>query len=126
MTAEKPGTPACPIVGTSGSSSERAALVTASAFNVPARTCSSTGRIDRNIIATWPPRRSVMAGPLPLEGVGGGADAAGLVDRAGGGGPTPPGPDARAGRVARPPGLGVEFATAPTRGRGSAPSPHAQ
>ena len=45
MTAEKPGAPACAIVGTSGSNSERAALVTASARSVPARTCSSTGTL---------------------------------------------------------------------------------
>ena len=66
MTAEKPGTPDSAIVGTFGMSDERAGLATASALSVPAWICPITGRIDRNIIETWPPIRSAMALPLPL------------------------------------------------------------
>ena len=40
--------------------------VTASARRVSPRTWPSTGRIERNIIETWPPTRSPIAGPLPL------------------------------------------------------------
>ena len=50
-------------------SDERAGLATASALSVPAWICPITGRIDRNIIETWPPIRSAIALPLPLYGM---------------------------------------------------------
>src|SRR5262245_15393234 len=52
-------------VGMSGSASERAVVVTASARSLPARMCSTDdGRLS-NIRCTCPARRSVSAGPAP-------------------------------------------------------------
>jgi hypothetical protein len=53
-------------VGTSGSSEERLALVTAIARSLPALTCGSDDGMLSNIESTWPPSRSVTAGALPL------------------------------------------------------------
>jgi hypothetical protein len=64
----KSGSPASIIVGTSGASGERLGLVTASARSAPDFTCGSEVVIVSNIIVTWPPRRSLSAGALPLYG----------------------------------------------------------
>jgi hypothetical protein len=65
MTAENPGRPDSEIVGTSGMSAERAGLATASALSLPDWICPITGRMERNIMETWPPSRSAIALPLP-------------------------------------------------------------
>ena len=53
-----------PMVGTSGNSSERAAVVTASACSFPALMYSTAGRL-LNITCTWPAMRSLIAGAPP-------------------------------------------------------------
>ena len=62
----KPGKPASIMVGTSGASGERLALVTARALSAPDLTCGSDVLMVSNIIDTWPPSRSFSAGALPL------------------------------------------------------------
>ena len=60
--------PASAIVGNSGAAAERTALVTASAFNLPALMCGSElGRLS-NIRSQLPPIRSISAGPEPRYG----------------------------------------------------------
>src|SRR5262245_8698670 len=60
--------PASAMVGNSGSTDERTALVTASAFSLPALMCGSElGRLS-NIRSTLPPSRSISAGPEPRYG----------------------------------------------------------
>ena len=54
------------IVGTSGAPGKRFAPVTASARRRPEATCEVTEGSVENIIGTWPPSRSVTAGPPPL------------------------------------------------------------
>ena len=61
-----PGNPDSAIGGTSGSSGERSAVVTASACSLPPFTFPMIGAIERNIIDTWPPIRLASASPLPL------------------------------------------------------------
>ena len=62
-------TPASATVGTSGSSGSRLAPVTASARSFPALMCGKAEGMLSNIIITWPPSRSVIAGALPLYGM---------------------------------------------------------
>src|SRR3954471_18353555 len=52
------------MVATSGSSSERVAVVTASARSLPALMYSTAGRL-LNITCTWPAMRSLIAGHGP-------------------------------------------------------------
>ena len=65
--ASKPGTES-PTVGTSGSASERVAVVTASARTLPALMVSIDSGKGLNITCTWPPSRSVSAGAPPRYG----------------------------------------------------------
>jgi hypothetical protein len=66
--ASKPGTPASAIVGTSGNAGARFVEVTAIARSLPALMCGiAEGRLS-NMICTWPPSRSVIAGAEPLYG----------------------------------------------------------
>src|SRR5258706_94573 len=62
-----PGSPDSAIVGRLGVANERLALVTASAFNLPALTWGSAGGMLLNINDTLPPRRSVSAGTARLS-----------------------------------------------------------
>ncbi|MNS52612.1 hypothetical protein D3C72_853330 [compost metagenome] len=62
----KPFRPASSMVGTSGSTLERLAVVTASARSLPALMCGSTGVSVSKDMVTCPPSRSVVSGPLPL------------------------------------------------------------
>ncbi len=64
--ASKPGRPLSAIVGISGSRLDRVRLLMPSARSPPAATFACTAGIGANIIAIWPPRRSVSAGPVPL------------------------------------------------------------
>jgi hypothetical protein len=57
------------MVGTSGSTAERARPVVPSAFTLPARMCSLIVGTASNIRSTWPPRTSVRAPELPLYGM---------------------------------------------------------
>jgi hypothetical protein len=66
VVTSKPGSAASDSVGTSGSAAERFAVVTASARSFPDLMCGSDGGTVSNIMCTWPPTRSVTAGPLPL------------------------------------------------------------
>src|SRR5688572_559324 len=60
--------PASAMVGRSGTAAERTALVTASAFSLPALMCGSAlGRLS-NIRSQFPPIRSINAGPEPRYG----------------------------------------------------------
>src|SRR5262249_18521805 len=52
-----------PTVGTSGSASERVAVVTASARSLPALMYSIEEPAPLNITWTWSPSRSISAGP---------------------------------------------------------------
>ena len=52
--------------GNSGAAGERPAPRTAIPFSFPAFTCGSTVGMVANNIDVWPPRRSVIAGTLPL------------------------------------------------------------
>ena len=61
-----PGSPASAIVGSSGTKPERWAVVTASAFNLPALTCDIPEVAEPNIICTWLASRPMAAGPVPL------------------------------------------------------------
>jgi hypothetical protein len=67
--AEKsyPGTPDSAIVGNSGASAERFAVLTASARSLPVFTGCADDRIGAIIHCTWPPIRSVTAGAEPLS-----------------------------------------------------------
>ena len=62
--ASKPGTKS-PTVGTSGSASERVAVVTANARSLPALMCSIDAGMSMNMTCTCPPSRSVSAGAAP-------------------------------------------------------------
>ena len=62
----KPGSPASAMVGSSGSRFDRVRLVTPSARSVPAATLPCAAGIGANIIEMCPPRRSLIAGPVPL------------------------------------------------------------
>src|SRR5262245_15944690 len=64
-TTSKPGRAASATVGTSGKAGERLALVTASARTLPSRTSPIADGSDDMYMATWPPSRSVSAGPVP-------------------------------------------------------------
>src|SRR4051812_15589166 len=55
-----------PIAGTCGNAGERFADVTPSACKRPIRICGATDGVVANIVATWPPSRSVTAG-APLR-----------------------------------------------------------
>ncbi len=54
------------MVGTSGSSGERLAVVTAMGRNLPERTCWMAEGMLSNMTAIWLPSRSEIAGALPL------------------------------------------------------------
>ena len=54
------------MVGTSGISVERVRLVTASMRRLPLLAFSWLAGIGANAIGMWPPKRSVIAGPVPL------------------------------------------------------------
>ena len=54
------------IVGTSGSSGERFALVIASARSLPALMCGRPVLMFMKVASTWPPSRSDIAGAPPL------------------------------------------------------------
>src|SRR5450759_1652530 len=56
-------------VGTSGSSGERFAVVTASARNLPALMWAIDDGKLSNVTCTWPPSRSVSIGAEPLYGI---------------------------------------------------------
>ena len=61
------GTPCSAMVGTSGTSVERSALVTAEHAQLAGLgSCSCVAGIGANAIGMWPPIRSVSAGPVPL------------------------------------------------------------
>ena len=60
------GTPASAMVGTSGSTGERLALVTARGRILPPLMYCSTEFTFWNEASTWPPIRSVWAGAPPL------------------------------------------------------------
>ena len=62
----KPGSPACAAVGTPGRVPTGCAVVVASARSLPLRMCGCAAGAVSIIICTWPPIRSVIAGPLPL------------------------------------------------------------
>ena len=61
-----PGKPDSSIVGTSGSSSTRFAVVTAIARSFPDLMNGIAEGIESNISWIWPPTSSVSAGALPL------------------------------------------------------------
>src|SRR5262249_2902362 len=65
--ASKPGTNSS-TVGTSGSASERVAVVTASARSLPALIYPIDETVLGNITCTCPPSRSLNAGPAPRYG----------------------------------------------------------
>ena len=54
------------MLGTSGRTGIRFALVTAKGLNLPDLINSITDSTEPNIKLTWPPRVSVTAGPVPL------------------------------------------------------------
>ncbi|MNS53027.1 hypothetical protein D3C72_857700 [compost metagenome] len=58
--------PASAAVGTSGNASTRAGVVTANARSLPALMLPCAAGTVSIMLNTWPPIRSVMAGPLPL------------------------------------------------------------
>ncbi|KAG1432920.1 hypothetical protein G6F57_022578 [Rhizopus arrhizus] len=58
--------PASAAVGTSGSASTRTGEVTARARSLPALILPCAAGTVSIMLSTWPPIRSVMAGPLPL------------------------------------------------------------
>ena len=58
--------PSSSIVGTSGSSGERLALVMASARSLPALMLGSPVLMFMKVASTWPPSRSAIAGAPPL------------------------------------------------------------
>jgi hypothetical protein len=62
----KPFTPDSAIVGTSGAALARSALVTASAFSRPARTCGCAETMLQKPTWTRPAIRSGPEGPIPL------------------------------------------------------------
>ncbi len=69
VASSKPGRPDSAIVGRSGASGERVAVVTASPRSLPALMWgSAVGRLS-NIRSTCPPSRSVIAGPAPRYGM---------------------------------------------------------
>src|SRR5215813_2384759 len=57
------------MTGTSGSASERVAVVTASARSLPALMCGVDDGVTSNITCAWPARRSVSAGVVPRYGM---------------------------------------------------------
>ena len=59
------GQPASAMVGTSGSSGERALVVTASGRNLPDATIGAAEAVLVNIAWTWPACRSASAGAAP-------------------------------------------------------------
>ena len=63
-----PGTPTSAIVGKSGASDERFAVVTANAFSLPAFICAIELARLSNMNCTCPPSRSCIAGAPPLYG----------------------------------------------------------
>src|SRR6266446_8269696 len=56
------------MTGVSGSTSERAAVVTASARSLPALMCGVDEGVTSNITCAWPATRSVSAGVVPRYG----------------------------------------------------------
>src|SRR5215472_16345449 len=56
------------MTGTSGSTSARVAVVTASARSLPALMCGVDDGVTSNITCAWPARRSVSAGVVPRYG----------------------------------------------------------
>ena len=62
------GTPASTKVGTSGANCERVADAMAMIFTLPLAASSLTLGRPVNIMSTWPPIVSAMAGPAPLYG----------------------------------------------------------
>ena len=59
------GQPASAIVGTSGSSGERAGVVTASGRSLPDATMGAADAVLVNMACTWPACRSFSAGAAP-------------------------------------------------------------
>ena len=53
------------MVGTSGSSDERLAPVTASGVTLPSFACTAITGMASNIASMWPPSRSLSAGAAP-------------------------------------------------------------
>ena len=64
----KPGSPASAIVGSSGASFERCAVVTASAFSLPALTCAIALARLSNMNCVSPASSACVAGAPPLYG----------------------------------------------------------
>jgi len=64
----KPGNPASANVGNSGTSGERCAVVTASAFNLPAFTCAIALARLSNMNCVSPASSACVAGAPPLKG----------------------------------------------------------
>ena len=60
--------PASVMVGTSGRLSSRFKPDTDSARSLPPRMCGLTEVGTVNMMPTWPPKRSITAGPAPLYG----------------------------------------------------------
>ncbi len=58
--------PASAMVGSSGMTGVRCALVTASALSLPALIYGETAEMEMNARSTWPPSRSMIAGASPL------------------------------------------------------------
>ncbi|CFN52019.1 Uncharacterised protein [Bordetella pertussis] len=65
-TASKSATPACAMVGTSGSTAERSGVLMPRATSRPDLTSGATEASDENAMSTCPPATSVLAGPSPL------------------------------------------------------------
>ncbi len=64
-----PGKPASAIVGNSGASFERSAVVTASAFNLPALICAIALARLSNMNCVSPASNACVAGAPPLNGM---------------------------------------------------------
>jgi hypothetical protein len=68
ITLDSSGRPASCAVGTSGSAGLRLVSMTPSARSLPLFTCGTVEVGLENISITWPPSRSLIAGPAPLYG----------------------------------------------------------
>ena len=69
LLTSKPGMPASIMVGNSGTSAERFAVVTASARSLPLRMCCSDVLVVANMNCNWPDNKSMVAGAPPLYGM---------------------------------------------------------
>jgi len=68
VSTSKPLSPDSSMVGTSGTAAERFSPDMASARSRPDCTCGMAGSMALNIMVTWPPSRSAVAGAAPLYG----------------------------------------------------------